>query len=86
MKVCIKKEDLQTLRNARDFGRTIQVEVSSFRRYEDENKEVEVELIETKEETITKSVLKKSINKCFDVYNQYNVKVELLKELGLEEK
>ena len=46
MKVWIKKEDLQILRSARDFGRTRQVEVSSFRRYKDENKELEVELEE----------------------------------------
>jgi len=41
---------------------------------------------DVQEHTIDKAILKKSINKCFDVYNQYNVKIELLKELGLEEK
>jgi len=63
MKVWIDKEDLQILRNARDFGRTRQVEVSSFRRYKDENKEVEVELNEINDASL---IPEESLTKLWD--------------------
>jgi len=46
MKVWINKYDLEILRMKKDFGRRRQAEISNFRRYKDENKEIEVELEE----------------------------------------
>jgi hypothetical protein len=90
MKVWIKKEDLQILRNARDFGRTRLVEVSSFRRYKDENKEVEVEL-ESKNNLIHKTKVKEVLDKYLK--RDYNGLVmvasdylKIIEELNLEEK
>lgn len=44
MKVWIVKSDLEYLKESQNLGRTRNVEISSFRQFEDES-EIEIELI-----------------------------------------
>jgi hypothetical protein len=46
MKVWINRKEFEWFKKMQDEGRTRQIEISSYRRYKDESREVELELEE----------------------------------------